>query len=268
MSERGMHPVEAGESPDPGSGAIPAPRPAESPDLEHRPSDLGHRPSDLGHRPSDLEHRPPDLGVRPIELGSGPHPIAFTAEPSSRRLRLRKIVLGSLLAVALAGAAVAGVTGWQIAAQKDATLVVPTQVAGLRLDKSENGESTADYLQTALSAEVDLDQAVGAAYLDAGGRNVLFFGGTALIWTPKNDLDSAFNLISDDQGAVAELHEVPAGRLGGTMMCGKTATDDGDMTVCGWADHGSLALGMFAERTEADSAELLRQIRASAQTRG
>jgi hypothetical protein len=177
-------------------------------------------------------------------------------------------MLGSLLAVALTGAAVVGMTGWQIATQKDATLVAPPQVAGLRLDQSENGKSTADYLQTALSAEVDLDHAVGAAYLDVGGRNVLFFGGTALIWSPENDLDSAFNLISDDQGAVTDLHDVPAGRLGGTMRCGKTATDDGDMTVCGWADHGSLALGMFPKRTEADSAELLRQIRAGAQTRG
>jgi hypothetical protein len=186
----------------------------------------------------------------------------------ARRLRVRRIVLASLLAVALAGAAVVGVAGWQIASQKDATLVAPPQVAGLRLDESEDGKSTADYLRTALSAEVDLDQAVGAVYLDAGGRNVLFFGGTTLIWTPGNDLDSAFNLISDDQGAVTDLHEVPAGPLGSTMKCGKTATDDGDMTVCGWADHGSLALGMFPKRTEADAANLLREIRAGAQTRG
>ena len=218
-------------------------------------------------RPVELEHSASDLGVRPIELGTRPDVAAADAEHSSRP-RARKIVLGSLLAVALAGAAVVGVTGWQIAAQKNATLVAPSQVAGLRLDDSENGRSTADYLQTALSADVDLDHAVGAVYLDAGGRNVLFFGGTALIWTPENDLDSAFDLISDDQGAVTGLHDVPAGRLGGSMKCGKTATDDGDMTVCGWADHGSLALGMFPMRTEADSARLLREIRASAQTRG
>src|SRR6266511_874627 len=261
MSERGTHPVDAGESSDVGSGDTPAPRSAE-------PSDLGYPAPDLVDRPSDLGQRQPDLGIRPIELGAGPHFTDPDAGQSARRLSPRKIMLGSLLAVALAGAAVVGMTGWQIAAQKDATLVAPSQVAGLRLDESENGKSTADYLQTALSAEVDLDQAVGAAYLDAGGHNVLFFGGTALIWTPKHDLDSAFNLISDDQGAVTDLHDVPAGRLGGTMRCGKTATDDGDMTVCGWADHGSLALGMFPKRTEADSAELLRQIRAGAQTRG
>jgi hypothetical protein len=212
MSERGTHPVEANESSDLGSGDIPAPRSAE---------------------PADLGQRPPDLGIRPIELGSRPHLAGPAADQPSRRPRLRKIMLGSLLAVALAGAAVVGMTGWQIATQKDATLVAPPQVAGLRLDQSENGKSTADYLRTALSAEVDLDHAVGAAYLDVGGRNVLFFGGTALIWSPENDLDSAFNLISDDQGAVTDLHDVPAGRLGGTMRCGKTATDDGDMTVCG-----------------------------------
>ena len=36
------------------------------------------------------------------------------------------------------------------------------------MDKSENGRQTAEYLTTALSAEVDLDKAVGAVYTDPG----------------------------------------------------------------------------------------------------
>jgi hypothetical protein len=66
---------------------------------------------------------------------------------------------------------------------------------------------------------------------------------------------------------VTGLHEVDAGELGGTMKCGSTTADGSDMTVCGWADHGSLALAMFPNRPEADSAALLREIRAAAQTR-
>jgi hypothetical protein len=213
----------------------------------------------------------PGGASRVIELN--PEPFDITAVESDEaptpagRSRTRKIVLGSLLAVAAAGIVAVGVAGWQIGTQKDATLVAPPTVAGLRLDQSDDGKATADYLQTALNAEVDLDHGVGAVYTSGDGRDVLFFGGTTLIWTPESDLDTAFGLIDDAQGAVTNLHDVPAGQLGGTMKCGSTKTDDGDMAVCGWADHGSLALAMFPDRTEADAANLMRQIRDKTQSR-
>jgi hypothetical protein len=206
-----------------------------------------------------------------IEVGGDPFSLTGSSaeeqEKPAPRSRTRTIVLSSLLAIGLAGAAVLGYSGWTIAKQKDATLSTPPEVAGLHLDDSEDGKTTAEYLRTALSAEVDLDDAVGAVYGDSAGRNVLFFGGTALIWTPADDLDTAFDLISDDQGAVTGLHEVSAGRLGGTMKCGTTVTDDGNMSVCGWADHGSLALAMFPNRAQDESARLLVQIRDASLTR-
>jgi hypothetical protein len=191
---------------------------------------------------------------------SSPGPVAA---PS----RARKIVLAALLAVMVLGLVFLGVTGWRVMSQKDATLVAPPRVAGLTLDGSEDGRSTADYLQTALSATVDVDSAVGAVYSDAGGRDVLFAGGTALFWRPGNALDAAFGLVADDQGAVTGVHSVPAGRFGGTMRCGTTRTDDGEMPVCGWADHGSVALAMFPRRSEAEAAGILREVRDPAQTR-
>src|SRR5687767_12810305 len=171
--------------------------------------------------------QPPDE-ARPIEIGM----VDLDAEPApdalGPRSRLRPILLSSLLAITLAGVAVLAYTGWQIGSQKDATLSTPPTIGSLRLDESEDGKSTADYLQTALSAEVDLDKAVGAVYLDGTGKNVLFLGGTGLIWTPGSDLDTAFGLITDKQGAVERVHEVDAGDLGGTMKCGITKSDTGD----------------------------------------
>ncbi|OJF11883.1 hypothetical protein BG844_23755 [Couchioplanes caeruleus subsp. caeruleus] len=209
--------------------------------------------------------------AEPVEIASDPfpltEPVEEKAEEKAPRTRTRSIVLGSLLAVSLAGAAVFGYAGWRIATQKDATLQVPPQVGAFKLNTSDNGRSTAEYLQTALSADVDLDRAVGAVYSDGSGNDVLFFGGTTLLWTPENDLDTAFGLISDAQGSVTGLHAVTAGPLGGTMKCGTTKSDGTDMVVCGWADHGSLALAMFPGRSETDSAGLLREIRAATQTR-
>jgi hypothetical protein len=212
------------------------------------------------------ESQPIDVSDEPFSL-SGSEPADET--PPAPRSRTRTAVLGGLLAVGVAGAAVLGLTGWRIVAQKDATLTTPPQVAGLRLDQSDNARTTAEYLTNAIAADVELDETVGAVYSDpaAANRSVLFFGGTTLIWTPGSDLDTALNLISDNEGAVTGVHEVEAGDLGGTMKCGKTATGDGDMAVCGWADHGSLALAMFPNRNDTESAELLRRIRAEVQTR-
>jgi hypothetical protein len=181
--------------------------------------------------------------------------------------RARKIILAGLLAVTLIGLVMIGITGWRIMSQKDATLVAPPRVGDLLLDDSADGRSTADYLQTALSATVDLDHAVGAVYRDRRGRNVLFIGGTALMWRPAKALDAAFGLVADDQGAVTGVHSVAAGALGGTMECGTTRTDDGEMPVCGWADHGSVAMAMFPQRSESEAAGVLREIRNAAQSR-
>ena len=121
-----------------------------------------------------------------IEVGGDPFSLTESRpeeqEKPASRSRARTIVLSSLLAFGLAGAAVIGYSGWKISTQKDATLSTPPEVAGLRLDTSEDGRTTGEYLRTALSAEVDLDDAVGAVYDDDAGRNVLFFGGTS--WSP------------------------------------------------------------------------------------
>lgn len=210
------------------------------------------------------------VGGEPIELASAPFsltgPTAENDVPAPKS-PIRRVLLIALLVIAVAAAAVLGYTSWQIFSQKNATLAAPPQIGTLRLDDSQDGKDTADYLQTALAAEIDLKTPVGAVYTDENERDVLFFGGTGLIWSPGKDLDSAFAMISDDQGAVTALHDVPAGKLGGTMQCGTTKTDGGSIPVCGWADHGALAVAMFPNRTEQDSAQLLRQIRDATQSR-
>ena len=242
--------------------------------------------SEYGSQPGSLaggDPEPPDdqtvghagtASGRPIELS----PVPFDVTPSSdgdqdrsRRApsRPRRILLIALLVAGLAGAGVLGTAGWRITSQKDATVTAPENVAGLRTNKTQDASTTADYLRTALTAEVALDAAVGAVYTDPAdeGRSVLFFGGTGLIWTPDRDLETAFDLVEDDAGAVDDLRDVPAGKLGGAMKCGTADDSSGPITVCGWADHGSLALALFPNRSVAEAAPLLRTIREAAQTR-
>ncbi|GAA3782647.1 hypothetical protein GCM10022225_83700 [Plantactinospora mayteni] len=193
-------------------------------------------------------------------------PASSAGKPSSRR---RKIVLGSVLAVTLAGVAVFGSVSWRILQQKDATLATPVEVAGLTRDESEGAQATIEYLRTAVNAEINFAESFGAVYTDPAGpdRSVLLFGGTTLVWQPERDLDRLFALASEEDSPVADIREVDAGSLGGVMKCGTAPIQDGELVFCGWADHGSIAMGMFAGRTLDDSSALLRDIRNAVQSR-
>ncbi|HEU4426172.1 MAG TPA: hypothetical protein VFR67_26845, partial [Pilimelia sp.] len=133
------------------------------------------------------EYVPADAsGFAAADAGAG----AGTATTGSVSTR-RRVVLGSILALGLAGAAVFGVAGARILQQKDATLSAPERVAGLTRDDSAQAADMADYLRTALAAGLDLDATVGAVYNDPADadRGVLFYGGTALIFRPERELD-------------------------------------------------------------------------------
>ncbi|NES17299.1 MULTISPECIES: hypothetical protein [Micromonospora] len=221
--------------------------------LTERPVDEGPEPVDLTDEPIQLSRRDPAL-----------EPDA--ARPASRR---RRIALGAALLVGLAGLGALGVGGWRVLAQKDTTLNPPAKLAGLTRDDSDRARTTADYLRDGFAADIDLDRSFGTVYSDPADarRAVLVFGGTTLLWQPERDLDSLFGLMADETGKVTGLREVDAGRLGGVMKCGTTSGDGGDFAVCGWADHGSVVMGMFPGRSVDDSAGLFRELREGIQRR-
>jgi hypothetical protein len=225
-----------------------------------------------------------DAHLTERQLAEGPDPIDLTDEPiqlSNRdpddtpggrrtRSRGRRVALAVALVAGLAGVGALGTAGWRVNQQKDTKLSTPAQVAGLSRDDSERARSTADYLRSGFSADIDLDRSFGAVYRDPADdkRSVLIFGGTTLLWQPERDLDSLFGLMTDATGKVTGMRDVPAGRLGGVMKCGNTSGDGGDFAVCGWADHGSVVMAMFPGRSVDAAGSLLRQIREGIQTRG
>jgi hypothetical protein len=222
-----------------------------------------------GREPIDVTPPPRQAGDDgPFGLGTGSGDADDDGTKPGSRTR-RRVVLGVVAALGVVALGVTGVFGARVVQQKDAALDPPESVAGLVRDDSDSAASTADDLRSAFAAGIDLDRSVGAVYTDptAAERSVLLFGGTTLLWSPERDLDTLFTLVADDAGAVEGLHEVPAGELGGVMKCGRTATDGGDIAVCGWADHGSVAIGLFPGRGEDEAGALLREMRDATQTR-
>jgi hypothetical protein len=185
--------------------------------------------------------------------------------PSRRRL----VALGAALAAASAGAVGIGVAAWPVLAESNPVLEPPRQVAGLTRDDSERARSAADDLRTALLAEIDLDTSLGVVYADPADtrRSVLLVGGTTTVWRPERGLDDVLAVVSDGTEPVTGLREVPAGELGGVMRCGSGGSSGARLTVCGWADHGSVALGLFPGRTVDQSGPLLRTVRQAVQHR-
>ncbi len=186
---------------------------------------------------------------------------AAPAEPSGRTRRTRWLLIGALAGVLIVVAA--AVIGWRVLSGPRTTLTTPDSVAGLRRDTNADAAETADYLRDAISAGVALSGTVGAVYTDPAGesRSVLFFGGTGSINSPGTRLDAAFGLLNDQSGSVAGIREVTAGPLGGVLKCGSSNGDGTPISVCGWADGGSLALALFPGRSVDEAANLMRQLR-------
>lgn len=187
-----------------------------------------------------------------------------------RRALIRRVAIGALAVIGLAGTAFVGTAAARIVREKDTTLTPPDNVAGLRRDAGASAVQAADDLRTALAAGIELDDTVAVVYTDPANadRNVFLFGGTALLFTPERELDEVLRLLGDQAEGAAAMREVPAGDLGGVMKCGSvTSVPGGDLSACGWADHGSVAIAMFPDRDITAAADLMRQLRDATQQR-
>jgi hypothetical protein len=169
---------------------------------------------------------------------------------------------------------VAGIVGYLIfrpylSGEHPASLSTPDELVGLTLSDDPVLTDAALELAARMSEEVGFGDVVAAFYLDpaADERLVLLSGGTTLLRNPGGELEAAFEGARDTGVALSEAVDVDPGPLGGVARCGVADLEGLSVTMCGWADHGSLVVGIFFERPVDESARLLRDIRAEILTR-
>jgi hypothetical protein len=204
---------------------------------------------------------PPGQYGLPGQPGAFPPP----QPPKKRNVgKILAIVGGSLVVVLLlccGGAYFFG--GKDIINESNASLSTPDTVAGLKKSNITELQSAADDLKSGLEKDAGLDDTIAAFYEDPKARTkiVMLVGGTKLMLRPKNELADAFKGFTKEGGTITNVADVDPGKLGGVARCGSVNIEGTPMSFCGWADHGSLVLGGFFNRSIPESAALLRQIR-------
>jgi hypothetical protein len=150
------------------------------------------------------------------------------------------------------------------------TATLGPQAAGLvMLDDAASKRRTA-----ALEAEMRgrnwlADQVFAGVYAEQEqrARRVTVYGVTAFIWNPKNELNGAFADLTKEY-ALTGTQELDPGPPGGLVRCAEGSSAGQDVVVCGWSDHGSLAIGVFTDRPVTQAADLFRDLRAAIIARG
>lgn len=257
----GQSPYEPSQPPYGGQPQSPSPYGQPSP-YDQPQSPYGTpQPGVYGAPPGPPGGYPPPPG----QFGGQPGPFPPPPPPKKRSVgRILAIVGGSLAVVLLlccGGAYFFG--GRDIINESNASLSTPETVAGLR--KSTNSElaPVADSMKADMEKDTGLSDSIAAFYEDPKARTkiVMLVGGTKLLLRPGSELDEAFKGFASEGGRITNVADVDPGNLGGVARCGNVTIEGTRLSLCGWADHGSLVLAGFFNRPVAESAALLRQIR-------
>jgi hypothetical protein len=141
---------------------------------------------------------------------------------------------------------------------------VTATVTGLTAIDDAAAAKSAETMRRAFDSD-QLDEArFTVVYADTTNSRakITVFGTTRFITDPKKALTDGLQKLTP----IVELsgvRDVSAGSLGGQERCGEGRLSGKTVSVCAWADHGSLGGAVFTSRGIDTSGPLLQQIRES-----
>jgi hypothetical protein len=151
--------------------------------------------------------------------------------------------------------------------QYPASAGLPQQVADLHLRDDEASARTTRRLEREMQLTYWPEDTFAGIYTAANGKRVIIFGATGFRLSPDEDVNAEIGRLRDAYH-LEGVRPVDTGVRGEHQRCGTGRADGEAVVVCTWADHGSIASGVFDRLSVDDSARLLAQLRSSIVSRG
>ena len=163
---------------------------------------------------------------------------------------------------------VPGYLGQPMWTQYPASVDVPAEVDDLSRRDDPASVRTARQLELSVRTEHLLaEDTFAEIYADPRGKRVAIFGVTGFRFSPDADLAAEMTRLTT-RYQLTQVRPMETGIRSTYQQCGVGRTEGTDVVVCAWADHGSLAAGLFTLRSVEDSSALLSELRAAIVTRG
>jgi hypothetical protein len=145
--------------------------------------------------------------------------------------------------------------------QYPAKAALPVEVAGFDRREDSSSERAAQQLKVEMRARhVLAEDTFAGVYRDSDGKQLTIFGTTGFRFSPDKDIDEEVNRLTQTYQLV-DVQPVETGVRGEYLRCGTGEADGKPVVLCIWADHGSLATGLFSRRSVDESAALLTELR-------
>ncbi|HEX2774363.1 MAG TPA: hypothetical protein VHN18_18310, partial [Micromonosporaceae bacterium] len=151
--------------------------------------------------------------------------------------------------------------------QYPASAALPGQVKDLRLRDDEASQRTTRRLEREMQLTYWPEDTFAGIYTAANGKRVVIFGATGFRLSPDKDVDAEIGRLRDDYD-LRDIQPIDTGVRGEHQRCGTGQWNGDSVVVCTWADHGSIASGVFDRLSVDDSARLLGEMRSSIVSRG
>jgi hypothetical protein len=145
--------------------------------------------------------------------------------------------------------------------QYPASASLPPEVADLRLRDDPASDGDAQRLAGEMrAAHLFAEDTFAGVYSAPGNKRITVFGATGFRFSPESDVEAEMTRLAE-QFELTGVEVIETGTRGEYQRCGTGRIDGTDVVVCAWADHGSIAAGVFTRLSVEDSARLLAELR-------